>query len=53
MVAAHLGRELDVFDSATASALLAAGLLSVVLFPPVALALLSRADSGRASPGRS
>jgi len=53
VVAAHLGRELDVFDSATASALLAAGLLSVVLFPPVALALLNRADSGRASPGRS
>lgn len=44
VVAAHLGRELDVFDAATASALLAAGLLSVVLFPPVALALLSRPD---------
>jgi Kef-type K+ transport system membrane component KefB len=44
VVAAHLGRELDVFDAATGSALLAAGLLSVVLFPPVALALLSRPD---------
>jgi Kef-type K+ transport system membrane component KefB len=44
VVAAHLGRELEVFDAAAASALLAAGLLSVVLFPPVALALLSRPD---------
>lgn len=42
VVAAHLGRELEVFDAAAASALLAAGLLSVVLFPPLALALLSR-----------
>ena len=44
VVAAHLGRELEVFDAAAASALLAAGLLSVVLFPPVALALLSRPE---------
>jgi Kef-type K+ transport system membrane component KefB len=42
VVAAHLGRELEVFDAAAASALLAAGLLSVVLFPPLALALLTR-----------
>ncbi|MGH8982347.1 MAG: cation:proton antiporter [Acidimicrobiia bacterium] len=42
VVAAHLGRELEVFDAAAASALLAAGLLSVVLFPPLALALLNR-----------
>jgi Kef-type K+ transport system membrane component KefB len=41
VVAAHLGRELDVFDAAAGSALLAAGLLSVILFPPIALALLS------------
>lgn len=44
VVAAHLGQQLDVFDAATGSALLAAGLLSVVLFPPVALGLLSRPD---------
>lgn len=42
VVAAHLSRELGVLDAAGSSALLAAGLLSVVLFPPVALALLSR-----------
>jgi Kef-type K+ transport system membrane component KefB len=47
VVAAHLGRELDVFDAATAAALLAAGLLSVVVFPPVALALLSRPRQAR------
>jgi Kef-type K+ transport system membrane component KefB len=41
VVAAHLGLELEVFDRGTASALLAAGLLSVILFPPVALAMLS------------
>ncbi|MGQ0804113.1 MAG: cation:proton antiporter [Actinomycetota bacterium] len=51
VVAAHLGRELDVFDAATGSALLAAGLLSVVLFPPIALGLLTPPD-GRASSGR-
>jgi Kef-type K+ transport system membrane component KefB len=42
VVAAHLGRELDVLDAAGAAALLGAGLLSVVIFPPIALALLSR-----------
>jgi len=42
VVAAHLSRELGVLDAAGASALLAAGLLSVVLFPPIALAVLSR-----------
>jgi Kef-type K+ transport system membrane component KefB len=40
VITAHLGRELDVFDAATAAALLTAGLLSVVIYPPVALALL-------------
>lgn len=41
VIAAHLGRELHVLDSATAAALVAAGLLSVVCFPPIALRLLS------------
>ena len=40
LVAAHLGRELDVFDAATGAALIVAGLLSVVIFPPIALRLL-------------
>jgi Kef-type K+ transport system membrane component KefB len=40
VVAAHLGRELDVFDAATAAALITAGLLSVVIYPPIALSLL-------------
>jgi Kef-type K+ transport system membrane component KefB len=40
VIAAHLGRQLDVFDAATAAALLTAGLLSVVIYPPLALALL-------------
>lgn len=40
VVAAHLGVELDVFDSATAAALVVAGLLSVILFPAIALQLL-------------
>jgi len=42
VVAAHLGRELDVFDDATAAALVVAGLLSVVIYPPIALRLLGR-----------
>jgi Kef-type K+ transport system membrane component KefB len=42
VVAAHLGRELDVFDAATAAALVVAGLLSVVIYPPIALRLLGR-----------
>jgi Kef-type K+ transport system membrane component KefB len=50
VVAARLGTELDVFDDATAAALVTAGLLSVVLYPPVALALLSR-GRGDLKPG--
>lgn len=42
VVAAHLGRELDVFDAATGAALITAGLLSVVTYPPIALALLGK-----------
>jgi Kef-type K+ transport system membrane component KefB len=40
VVAAHLGVELEVFDSATGAALIVAGLLSVILFPAIALQLL-------------
>ncbi|MDX3855227.1 cation:proton antiporter [Streptomyces sp. AK02-01A] len=40
VAAATIGLRLNTISSATASALIAAGLLSVVLFPPAALALL-------------
>jgi Kef-type K+ transport system membrane component KefB len=40
VIAAHLGTQLEVFDDATAAALVLAGLLSVVLFPPLALTVL-------------
>lgn len=39
VVAAHIGIEIGQLDAETAAALVAAGLLSVVLFPAVALAL--------------
>jgi hypothetical protein len=39
VVAAHIGLEIGQLDAETAAALVAAGLLSVVLFPAVALAL--------------
>ncbi len=44
VITARLGRELDVFDAATAAALITAGLLSVVIYPPLALALLGDRD---------
>jgi Kef-type K+ transport system membrane component KefB len=40
VIASHLGTELKIFDSSTGAALVIAGLLSVILFPPVALTLL-------------
>ncbi len=45
VVAARLGLELDVFDEASSAALVAAGLLSVVAFPPIALWLLGDDDT--------
>jgi Kef-type K+ transport system membrane component KefB len=44
VVAARLGLELKVFDEASGAALVAAGLLSVIVFPPIALALLGDGD---------
>ncbi len=44
VVAARLGLELDVFDEAAGAALVAAGLLSVIVFPPIALWLLGDGD---------
>jgi Kef-type K+ transport system membrane component KefB len=44
VVAARLGVELDVFDEASGAMLVAVGLLSVVVFPPIALRLLGDGD---------
>jgi Kef-type K+ transport system membrane component KefB len=48
VVAARLGLELDVFDEASGASLVAAGLLSVILFPPLALWLLGDSDVAQA-----
>ncbi len=45
VVAARLGLELDVFDEAAGATLVAAGLLSVIVFPPIALWLLGDGDT--------
>ena len=45
VVAARLGLELDVFDEASGATLVAAGLLSVIVFPPIALWLLGDGDT--------
>lgn len=42
VIAAQLGPELGVIDDSTSAALLAAGILSVVIYPPIALALFGR-----------
>lgn len=44
VVAARLGLELKVFDEASGATLVAAGLLSVIVFPPIALWLLGDSD---------
>jgi Kef-type K+ transport system membrane component KefB len=44
VVAGQIGMELGLLSTATAAALIAAGLLSVLLFPSAALVLLSRAS---------
>ena len=44
VVAARLGLELKVFDEAAGAAIVAAGLLSVIIFPPIALRLLGDGD---------
>jgi Kef-type K+ transport system membrane component KefB len=48
VVAARLGLELDVFDEASGASLVAAGLLSVIVFPPIALWLLGDSDVAQA-----
>jgi Kef-type K+ transport system membrane component KefB len=45
VVAVRLGAQLHTIDADTGAAIITAGLLTVVLFPPLALMLLSRADA--------
>jgi molybdopterin-guanine dinucleotide biosynthesis protein A len=42
VVAVRIGAQLHTIDSDTGAAIIAAGLLTVVLFPPLALMLISR-----------
>jgi Kef-type K+ transport system membrane component KefB len=51
VVAARLGLELNVFDEASGASIVAAGLLSVILFPPIALWLLGDSDVAQADDG--
>jgi Kef-type K+ transport system membrane component KefB len=50
VAATQIGRALGLMDAATAAALVAAGLLSVLLFPLLALTLLRRAGQPAAAP---
>ena len=45
VVAAHLGAQLHKIDSSTEAALIMAGLLSVLLFPALALVLFGRQEA--------
>jgi hypothetical protein len=45
-----IGIELGLIDEATSAALIAAGLLSVLIFPLVALTILRRAEPAPARP---
>jgi hypothetical protein len=47
VAATQIGEELGKLDQATGAALVAAGLLSVLLFPMAALTLLRAAGAGR------
>jgi Kef-type K+ transport system membrane component KefB len=44
VVAAHVGQRLDIISAATAAAIVGAGLLSVMIFPGSALAILRRSE---------
>ena len=45
VVAARLGVQLHTIDADTSAAIIAAGLITVVVFPPIALALLAHTDT--------
>ena len=49
VAAAMIGIELELLDEATGAALIAAGLLSVLVFPLLALTLLRRAETAQAA----
>jgi hypothetical protein len=49
VTATQIGVAVDAIDTATAAGLVAAGLLSVVLFPPAALARLRRLPEAEAA----
>jgi hypothetical protein len=49
VAATTIGVEMGLMDSAESSALIAAGLLSVLLFPLIGLTLLRRADKAPAN----
>jgi Kef-type K+ transport system membrane component KefB len=53
VAAAAIGMELGVLDEATGAALIAAGLLSVLLFPLLALTLLRRGEASAVTPAPS
>jgi Kef-type K+ transport system membrane component KefB len=53
VVAGQIGMELGLITKATGAALVAAGLVSVLLFPAGALALLRREPTGQAAPSPS
>ena len=44
-LAARIGVQLHTIDADTGAAIIAAGLITVVLFPPIALALLAREET--------
>ena len=48
-VAVRIGAQLHTIDADTGAATIAAGLLTVVLFPPLALMLLARSKDGSAT----
>jgi Kef-type K+ transport system membrane component KefB len=52
VAASMIGIELGLLDEATSAALIAAGLLSVLIFPLLALTVLRRAEPERARPSR-
>ena len=51
IVATQIGQELGLLTSETSTALVGAGLLSVLIYPAIALALIERDRSSRSSPG--
>lgn len=44
VIAAQVGQQLGTIDAATSAGLLSAGIITVILFPPIALRLLGRED---------